>query len=101
MNFFNIGIADDGKLLFLNRLAVGVADELALGFILDFRLVFFGDHVARSLARTEARQRRLLLDVLRDGVKRRVHGGGVQFHPQQFFARGQIFNRYVHSKIKG
>jgi hypothetical protein len=93
-------VADDGDFLFVERLAVIVADELALGLVLDVRLVFFGDHVARRLAGTEAGQRGLLLEILRDGVKDFVHGLRVHFHPQQFFARRQIFNGDVHNNSR-
>ena len=64
-------------------------------------LVFFDHHGARRLAGTEPRQRGLLLEILRDGIKDFVHGLRVQFHPQQFLARRQIFNGYVHSKYIG
>ena len=58
---------------------------------------FLRTSVARRLAGAEAGQRRLLLEILRDGIKGFVHGLRVQFHPQQFFARGQIFNGDVHN----
>ena len=75
-----------------------VADELALGFRLDFGAVLFEDHVAGRLARAEARQNGLFLVIFRDGVKGRINGGDVQFHPHELFARGQSFNGYVHGK---
>ena len=101
LDFLDVRVADHGDFLFFERLAVMVADELAFDLVLDVRLVFFEHEGARRLARTEARQRGLFLEILRDGLEDFIHGLRVQFHPQQFFARGQIFNSDVHSKIVG
>jgi hypothetical protein len=60
--------------------------------------MFLDDQVARGLARAEPRQYGLLLEILGDGVKGRVNGSCVQFHPHELLARGQIFNGYVHNK---
>jgi hypothetical protein len=97
LDLLDVRLADDGNFFLLQRLAIRVADELAPGVALDVGLVFFDDEVARCLAGPEAGQRRLLLIVLRDGVEGFVHGLRVQFHPQQFLARGQIFNGDVHN----
>ena len=96
LDFLDVRVADHGDFLFVHRLAIRIADELALGLGLDVGLVFFGHQLARRLARAEPGQRRLFLEILRDGVKGFVHGLRVHFHPHQFFARGQIFNGDIH-----
>ena len=99
LDFLDVRVADDVDFFLLERLAVSVADELALDLVLDVRLVFLEHEGARRLARTEAGQRGLLLEILRYGVKGLIHGLRVQFHPQQFLARRQIFNGDIHNKF--
>jgi hypothetical protein len=100
LDFLDVRIADGGDFFLVHRLAVRIADELAFDLSLDVGLVFFEHEVARRLAGTEARQRGLLLKVLGDGVKGLVHGLRVHFHPQQFLARGQIFDGDVHNNSR-
>ena len=96
LDFLDVRITHHGEFLFVERLAIRFADELALGFRQDVGLVFPGHQVARRLAGAETRQRRLLLKILRDRREDLVHGLRVHFHPHQFFARGQLLYGHVH-----
>ena len=100
LDFLDVGLADGGDFFLVERLAVILTDELALGLVLDVGLVFFGDHVARRLAGAEAGQRGLLLIILGDGIKDFVHGLRVHFHAEEFFARCQIFNGDIHNNSR-
>ena len=99
LDFLDVRRADHGDFFLVQRLAVRIADELAFDLVLDVRLVFFEHHGAGRLAGTEPGQRRLFLKVLRDRVKSFVHGLRVHFHPQQFFARSQIFDGDIHNNL--
>jgi hypothetical protein len=69
-----------------------------LGFLLDFLLEPFGHHVLGGLAGPEAGQPGLVLEA---GGDFREHGFNFfrfDFHPQQFFARPQIFNGHIHKQ---
>ena len=81
LDLFDVRLADHLQLLLVNRLPVVVADQLALGFILDLRGILFYHHVAGCLALAEPRQHGLLLVIFSDGVKGRINGSCVQFHP--------------------
>ena len=99
LDFFDVGVAEDVNFLFLHRLAIGIADELAFDLVLDVLLIFLEDQLDRRFAGAEAGEIRLLLKVLRRGREGFVHRLRVHFHSHQFFARGQIFNRNVHKNL--
>ena len=98
LDLLDVGMAQHIQLLLLDRLAIGLGDELALGFVLDVLLVLPQHHLARRFARPKAGQVGLAPEILGHRLEGFIHLLRFDFHPHQLLARGQIFYCYIHKQ---
>ena len=98
LNLLDVRLAQHIEFLLLDRLAVGLGDELALGLVLDLLLVFPQHHLARRFARPKAGQAGLAAEVLHDCFEGFIHLLRFNFHPHELLTRGQTLYCYIHKQ---
>ena len=98
LDLLDVGVAQHVQFLLLDRLPVGLGDELALGLLLNVLLVFPQHHLARRFARPKPRQVGLAPKILRHGLEGFIHLLRLDFHPHELLARGQILYRHIHKQ---
>ena len=98
LDFLDARARGGADFFLFHRAAEIFGDEFFLHLVADAWAEIFHDLLARRLAGTEAGKLRLLLKLASDVFKLGLDGGGIDFDPQEFFARRQMINGHIHRK---